>query len=66
VADDEEEWEEHAYYTGTCTCPPECPNHDPDATHGENWKHRDGHSWGGCGEQLPDGSECPCEAGWEE
>lgn len=53
---DEEAGELITYFIGPCTCPPECPNFDdPDA-----------HSWGDCGATLPNGTECPCEAGWEE
>lgn len=52
----EEEWEEHAYFEGSCTCPPECPNAGDDNAHG----------WGDCGGELPSGRLCPCLAGWEE
>lgn len=38
------------YFVGPCTC-----EHEPEE-----------HGWGLCGQKLPDGSFCPCEAGWEE
>ena len=53
---DEEDWEYSASFTGPCTCPPECPNYEDN----------DKHSWGSCDGELPDGKDCPCEAGWEE
>ena len=45
-----------ASFEGPCTCPEDCPNQD-DAS---------AHTWGECGGELPDGSDCPCEAGWVE
>lgn len=48
--------EENPYFTGGCTCPPECPGYENPEVHG----------WGSCGEKLPNGTDCPCEAGWEE
>jgi hypothetical protein len=56
MAEDEEWPGEQTYFTGECTCPPECPARDD----------RFEHTWGRCGGELPDGSDCPCEAGWEE
>lgn len=60
MADDD--YEEHTYFTGTCTCPPECENYDPEEGEGA----REYHGWGDCGGALPNGSTCPCQAGWEE
>jgi hypothetical protein len=56
MTDEEEEWEERTYFIGPCKCPENCPNYD------DNEKH----SWGACDGELPDGTVCPCEAGWEE
>lgn len=50
------EYEYATTFVGHCTCPENCPNFDDNLSHG----------WGSCGAYLPDGSDCPCEAGWEE
>jgi hypothetical protein len=47
---DDEDWEEHPYFTGECTC-----DHD-----------REEHGWGSCDVEIGEGEYCPCEAGWEE
>lgn len=52
--EDLNEWVEHVYFTGECTC-----FHD-----------EDDHGWGSCDVEDvgPDGEigACLCEAGWEE
>lgn len=51
MSDDEsEDYEEQTYFVGQCTC-----GHE-----------REEHTWGSCDVLLPDGTNCPCEAGWEE
>lgn len=48
---EEESREEHATFSRReCTC--NCDEEE--------------HGWGSCYNTLPDGSECPCKAGWEE
>jgi hypothetical protein len=46
----EDEYEQQTYFIGPCIC-----DHEEEE-----------HSWGACDTELPDGSDCPCEAGWEE
>jgi hypothetical protein len=68
-----DDFDYQAAYAGPCTCPPECPNHVEDDCYDEECTStsdddnaRERHSWGSCGATLPDGTKCPCEAGWEE
>lgn len=48
--DDDGDPEDHAYFTGECTC-----DHDPEE-----------HGWGSCDVEDASGNICPCQAGWEE